>query len=132
MNRPINDAPAPAAQQAVRVVVADDDDDVRGALDDLLADEHGIEVVADAADGAEAIERCRLHRPDVLVVDVNMPRGGGEAAARVLSVEFPAMRIIAISANSDRITRRRMSDDGALEFVAKGDMGRLAEMVLQD
>ena len=116
MNRPIDGFHAPPVRPVVRVVVADDDDDVRGALVELLADEHGIEVVADAADGAEAIEWCRLHRPDVLVVDVNMPRGGGEAAARVLSVEVPTMRIIAISANSDRITRRRMSDAGALEF----------------
>jgi DNA-binding NarL/FixJ family response regulator len=113
----------------VRVIVADDDPDVRAALIELLADEQGIEVVADASDGSEAIELCLAHRPDVLVVDVNMPRGGGETTARVLSVELPALRIVAISANSDRVTRRRMAEAGAQAFVAKGEMGRLAEVV---
>ena len=121
--------PVEAPEQKVRVVVADDDDDVRLALVELLADERGIDVVADAADGAEAIERCMWHRPDVLVVDVNMPGGGGEMAARVLSVELPSLRIVAISANSDRVTRRRMAEAGASVFVPKGEMGKLAEIV---
>ena len=98
---------------------------------ELLEDEPSIDVVAAAGDGTETIARCVVYRPDVLVVDVNMPHGGGELAVQVLSVQLPAMRIIALSANSDRVTRRRMVDAGAHVFVPKGDLDQLPERVTE-
>lgn len=122
---------SPDDSRSWRVVVADDDASVRMAIIDLLRDEPGIEVVGDAGDGAATVERCLLHRPDVLVVDVNMPEGGGERAASELSQLLPAMVIIAISANSDRVTRRKMAAAGASSFVAKGAMHELVPLVMR-
>jgi DNA-binding NarL/FixJ family response regulator len=114
-----------------RVVVADDDRQVREAMIDLLQDEPSIDVVAGAGDGAETVAVCLVHRPDVLVLDVNMPEGGGERAASELRVELPELVIIAVSANADRVTRRRMADAGAAAFLAKGAMGDLVAMVIE-
>lgn len=113
-----------------RVVVADDDAAVRMAIIDLLRDEPGIEVVGDAGDGSTTVRSCVLHRPDVLIVDVNMPEGGGERAAAELSKLMPTMVIIAISANADRVTRRKMAAAGATSFVAKGAIHELVPLVV--
>lgn len=97
---------------------------------DLLRDDPSIDVVAGAGDGVETVAACITHRPDVLIVDVNMPAGGGEHAARELTSRLPTLFIIAISANADRFTRRRMADAGASAFVAKGEMGDLVPLVV--
>lgn len=112
------------------VVVADDDASVRQAIAELLTDEDGIDVVGLAADGARAVDQCLRLRPDVLVVDVNMPAGGGEYATTRLSTLLPDLAIIAISAHSDRATRRRMAAAGARAFVAKGALDELVPLVL--
>lgn len=120
----------PLPPQRRRVVVADDDPAVRQALIELLQADERLEVVAGAGDGVEAVASCLQHRPDVLVVDVNMPNGGGEHAARELSRQLPDLVIIAFSANADRTTRRTMAEAGAAAFVAKGAMDRLVDLVV--
>ena len=69
----------------IRVLVADDQAMVRGGLRLILEDQPDIEVVAEAADGAEAIEAARRLRPDVCLVDVRMPRLDGIAVTRALA-----------------------------------------------
>ena len=115
-----------------RVVLADDDPDVRQALADLLSTDDRLEVVALAGDGIEAVRSCLEHQPDVLVVDVHMPHGGGAHAARELSARLPGLAIIAISANTDRGTRRAMAEAGAAVLVAKDAIAGLFELVVGD
>ena len=66
----------------IRVVIADDHPLIVKALDDLLRGEEGIAVVAQCRDGEEALAAVRSHRPDVLVVDVRMPRRDGISVLR--------------------------------------------------
>ncbi|WP_030666573.1 response regulator transcription factor [Streptomyces rimosus] len=68
----------------IRMLVADDDSLVRLALTDILGDAPGITVVAEAADGAEAVELARAHRIDVALMDIRMPRLDGIAATERL------------------------------------------------
>ncbi len=81
----------------VRVLLADDQALVRSGFRKLLEGETGIEVVAEAADGLEAIERARLHRPDVVLMDIRMPRLDGlKATARILATT-PSSRILMLT-----------------------------------
>ncbi|WP_299449815.1 response regulator transcription factor [uncultured Serinicoccus sp.] len=71
----------------IRVVVADDQEQVRDGLSMLLAAESDLEVVALAADGVEAVEAVRRERPDVVVMDIRMPRMDGIEATRQITAE---------------------------------------------
>jgi DNA-binding NarL/FixJ family response regulator len=70
---------------SIRVLIADDHELVRTGFRKILESEPGLEVVAEAADGGEAVEAALLHRPDVVLMDVRMPRLDGIEAARTLS-----------------------------------------------
>jgi DNA-binding NarL/FixJ family response regulator len=82
----------------VRVLLADDQGLVRSGFRKLLEGEPGIEVVAEASDGLEAIEKARLHRPDVVLMDIRMPRLNGlQAAARIVALTNPTPRILVLT-----------------------------------
>jgi DNA-binding NarL/FixJ family response regulator len=82
----------------VRVLLADDQALVRSGFRKLLEAEPGIEVVAEASDGLEAIEKARLHRPDVVLMDIRMPRVDGlQAAARIVALTNPTPRILVLT-----------------------------------
>jgi len=72
---------------SVRVVVADDQELIRGAFAAILDAEADIEVVAEAADGTEAVAAVREHEPDLLLVDLRMPRMDGIEATRIVRAE---------------------------------------------
>jgi DNA-binding NarL/FixJ family response regulator len=103
----------------ITVLVADDEPMIRRALADMLGAQPGIEVVGMAADAAEAIASARLHRPDVVLVDVRMP-GGGAAAARGIRLVSPGTRLVAHSALDDRPSRTAMLAAGAGDYIVKG------------
>ena len=82
----------------VRVLLADDQELVRSGFRKLLEAEAGIEVVAEAADGLEAIDKARLYRPDVVLMDIRMPRLDGlQAAARIVAATTPSPRILVLT-----------------------------------
>jgi len=82
----------------VRVLLADDQALVRSGFRKLLEAEPGIEVVAEAADGLEAVERARLHRPDVVLMDIRMPRLDGlQATGRIVAAASPSPRILMLT-----------------------------------
>ena len=70
---------------SIRILIADDQELVRTGFRKILESEPGLEVVAEAADGGEAVEAVSLHRPDVVVMDVRMPRLDGIEATREVS-----------------------------------------------
>lgn len=105
---------------AVRVLVADDDELVRLALGALLGDDPDLEVVALVADAAEAVVRAAALRPDIAVVDVRMPGGGGLVATRGIRAASPATRVVVCSAYDDPALRADMCAAGAERYVAKG------------
>lgn len=81
----------------IRVVVADDQELVRAGFGMILDAQPDIEVVAEACDGAEAVEAVRVHTPDVLLLDVRMPVMDGLEAARRVCAEFPATKVIMLT-----------------------------------
>jgi DNA-binding NarL/FixJ family response regulator len=87
--------------RAIRVLVADDHRLVREGLVSLLAESGDCEVVAEAADGIEAVERTIDTRPDVAVVDLTMPRLGGLEAVRRIRAEAPATRVLVLTVHDD-------------------------------
>ena len=83
---------------SVRVLIADDQALVRGGFRKLLEAESGLEVVAEAADGLEAIENARLHRPAVVLMDIRMPRLDGlQATARMVALTVPPPRVVVLT-----------------------------------
>ena len=84
----------------IRVVLVDDHELFRTGLRDLL-DDPGIEVVADAADGAQGIELTVEHAPDVVVMDLHMPGMSGVDATRALATRAPASRVLVLTVSSN-------------------------------
>lgn len=83
--------------ERIKVLVADDHRVVREGLMAILKTKENIEVVGEAQDGQEAIEKVRTLEPDVILMDVSMPRMGGVEATRQIKREFPHIGIIALT-----------------------------------
>jgi DNA-binding NarL/FixJ family response regulator len=102
-----------------RVLIADDDPMMVGALADLVASRSFLRLVGVAADGQQAIAIARRERPDVAILDVRMP-GGGPAAAMGIRACSPGTAILALSAYRDRESLEGMRQAGACEYLVKG------------
>jgi two-component system response regulator NreC len=102
-----------------RVLIADDHPLIRGGLRSLLERSGGFEVVAEAADGYEAIELATLHKPDVILLDVGMPRLSGTDAAQHLTTRVPGARILMISMHADEAYVLRALKTGAKGYLLK-------------
>jgi DNA-binding NarL/FixJ family response regulator len=85
----------------IRVLVADDQPVVRDGLALLLGLIEDVEIVATAADGAEAVERARAERPDVVLMDLRMPRLEGAAATRQILEALPDTRVLVLTTYAD-------------------------------
>jgi DNA-binding NarL/FixJ family response regulator len=85
----------------IRVVVVDDHALVRQGLQDQLDTAEDVLVVATAADGLEALEVVREHVPDVVLMDLSMPRMDGIAATRAILAEHPRVRVVALTSVGD-------------------------------
>ena len=81
----------------ISVVIADDQSMVRAGLRSLIEGENDIEVVAEAADGAAAVEAARVYRPDVILMDIRMPNMDGLAATRQLIAERSNARVLVLT-----------------------------------
>ena len=103
----------------LRVLLADDHGIVRSGLRMLLERQGGIAVVAEAADGAEAVERVLAERPDVAVLDVSMPRLTGLQAAREIAAQAPGVRVLILSMHDDDRYLYEALEAGAAGYVLK-------------
>lgn len=118
-------------QSRVRVLLADDHPTVRRGLADVIRDEEGIELVGQASDGLEAVEMARKLRPDVIVMDVSMPRLDGVAAMRRIRAELPASRVIGLSMHEVDEMGRVMCEAGAVAYLKKDEAAdTLVAMIL--
>jgi len=104
-------------QEIIRILIADDHATVREGLAALLNPRQHLEVVAQAADGLEAIDLYRRHRPDITLMDMRMPRMDGVKAIRAIVSEFPEARIILLTAFDGEEENARQA--GAKGFVLK-------------
>ena len=106
--------------ERIRVLVADDEAAVRDALADLISSDASMEVVGTAEDADEAIEIARTQKPDVVLIDVKMPGGGGPRATREIRRESPQTHVVALSAYEDRRTVLEMLREGVAGYIVKG------------
>jgi DNA-binding NarL/FixJ family response regulator len=103
----------------VRVLVADDQTVVREGLVMLLQLSVGIEVVAAASDGDEAVQLARQHRPDVVLMDLRMPRCDGVAATRRILEELPSTGVIVLTTYADDESVFAALEAGARGYLTK-------------
>jgi EAL domain-containing protein (putative c-di-GMP-specific phosphodiesterase class I) len=103
----------------IRLMLADDEAPVLEAMCELVSSDRYIDVVGTARDATEAIDLAELHEPDVALLDVRMPGGGGSRAAREIRRRSPETRIVALSASTDPRTVASMVRAGAVGYVGK-------------
>jgi len=104
---------------SIKLLVADDQSLVRSALAALLSLEADFEVVAEVGHGDEVVTAAREAKPDVALLDIEMPGLDGLAAAAALSHEVPACRVIILTTFGRPGYLRRAMESGALGFVVK-------------
>jgi two-component system, NarL family, response regulator DegU len=83
--------------ERIKVLIVDDHRVVREGLSAILKSKENLDVVGEAQDGQEAVEHVRTLEPDVVLMDVSMPRMGGVEATRIIKREFPHIGIIALT-----------------------------------
>ena len=103
-----------------RVLIADDDPVMRMLLTAVVNSDPALELVGAAEDATQAIELARAHTPDVVLLDVEMPGGGGPHAAREIKRAQPSTRVLALSAHASGEQREAMEAAGADGYVVKG------------
>ncbi|WP_412068099.1 response regulator transcription factor [Rubrivirga sp. IMCC43871] len=103
----------------VRVLLADDSDLLRSLLRDAIDEVEGVEVVAEAADGAQAVVGVGQHRPGVVVLDLQMPVMNGLAALKALRQARAAARVIMLTNHADDLYREACLQAGADHFLDK-------------
>jgi DNA-binding NarL/FixJ family response regulator len=105
---------------SVRVLVCENDPFMRSALSDLIRSVSGLELCGVAADAEAAGVEAARTEPDVALLDVRMPRGGGPEAARLIRARCPETRLIAFSAHADRAAVLEMLRAGITDYLIKG------------
>ncbi|HET6771142.1 MAG TPA: EAL domain-containing protein [Actinomycetota bacterium] len=119
-------APAPPEnlpETCIRVLIADDDPGILDTLGRLISAEESMDLVGTAADADEAASLAAELHPDVAVVDVRMPGGGGSRAAREIRACSPETRIVALSAFDDPDIVLGMLEAGAVGYMVKDASG---------
>lgn len=114
-----NNGSSPASSTAIRVMTVDDHPIFRDGLAALLAFYKDFELVAEAADGAQAVQLFRVHRPDVTLMDLSMPVMGGAQATETITSEFPDARIIALTTYEGDADIHRALEAGARGYLLK-------------
>ncbi len=104
----------------IRVMVAEDEEPLRTAIADLVARQGNLELVGTASEVDAAIEMARVLQPDVALVDMRMPGGGGARAAREICAVSPGTQPIALSAYDERSSVLEMLRSGAVGYIVKG------------
>jgi two-component system, NarL family, response regulator DesR len=113
----------------IRLLIADDEDLLRGALAALLALEDDLAVVAEASSSTEAVRLARQHRPDIAVLDLEMPPTDGLRAAQEIRAELPTQIVLVTRHARPGVLRRALSA-GVSGFVPKTTPAtRLADII---
>ena len=106
-------------KKPIRILLADDHNIMRRGLRLLLERQPGLEVVAEAADGREAVERAEATRPDIVVLDIAMPKMSGIEAAQRIRTLLPQAAIVILSMHSDEGYVLRALKAGAKGYLLK-------------
>lgn len=119
----------------MKVVIADDHALFRDGLRSLL-EAHGVQVLAEARNGSEAIAYARLHKPDIVLMDLNMPEVNGLTATRLISAEMPDVRVVVLTASEEDADLFEAVKSGAQGYLPKSleaeDLFGFLDGVLKD
>jgi len=107
----------------IRILIADDHAIVREGIKSILAEAPDMLVVGEARDGVEAIEETGRLAPDVVVLDVQMPRGGGLETLRAIRREHPTIAVLILSFHSEHVFAVPFLREGADGYLAKDNAG---------
>ena len=113
-----SDSPARPSRN-LRVLVVDDHAAVRAGMTCWLTSHSDMEVIGQAADGAEAVRMARELHPDVVIMDVGMPRLNGIEATKLISLEMPTVTVIGVSVDDSGPMITAMRSAGAVDFLPK-------------
>ena len=115
---------------AMRVMIVDDHLMVRNGLKVFLSVYDDLEVVAEAGDGAQAVELCAKAQPDVILMDIVMPGMDGPAATRRIRQEYPKIQVIALTSFVEEELVQRALQAGAIGYLLKDvHADRLAQAI---
>jgi DNA-binding NarL/FixJ family response regulator len=103
----------------IKILLADDHDIVRDGIKMLLEDEVGFEITAEAENGKEAIEACKGHDIDLIVMDISMPEMNGIEATEKIKEEFPEIKVLALTMMDEDQHIRQMIEAGASGYILK-------------
>jgi DNA-binding NarL/FixJ family response regulator len=103
----------------MRVLIADDQDFIRRGLRDVLSEEKDIEVCAEAIDGKDALAKSLEFRPDVVIMDIMMPKMDGIDAMRLIREALPDAKIVSLSLYDVPEMADEVEQAGAAAFVSK-------------
>jgi DNA-binding NarL/FixJ family response regulator len=109
---------------AVRILLVDDHPVVRQGLRTLLAGRSELEVVDEASDGLEAVEKVSTLHPDVVVLDVTMPRMNGIEACRIIKQKNPELEVLFVTQHDSPHMLREALAAGARGYVVKSNLAR--------
>ena len=121
--QPQEPAANPNANQGVprrRILVIDDGDSVRDIIR-LFLEKDGFEVCGEGADGVEAIEQAKKLKPDLIVLDLAMPRMNGAEAASILSTTMPSVPIVLLTLYQNLLGPTLASAIGVKDIIDKAD-----------
>ena len=108
----------------LRILVADDNESIRTVLREILQSESGWEVCGEAKNGEEAIRQARELSPDIILMDIMMPKRDGIDATREIGRSAPDTRVLIMTLYEFPELCREARNVGALGFVRKADSGR--------
>jgi DNA-binding NarL/FixJ family response regulator len=107
----------------ITILLADDHDVVRKGMKMLLEDETDVKVIGEASDGLDAIEKVKNLMPNVVILDLTMPKMNGIEASRIISEEFPDVKILIFSMHNNREYIVSSVENGANGYLLK-DTGK--------
>jgi CheY-like chemotaxis protein len=110
--------------RSIRILIVDDHEAVRRGIDSLLSAHAEWVVCGEATDGLEAVEEARRLRPDVILMDISMPRMDGVQATKIIRQEVPEADVILISQNDPSVVCRQAKEADAGAFVPKADLSQ--------
>jgi two-component system invasion response regulator UvrY len=104
----------------IRVMIVDDHGIVRTGLRNVLDEVSGMQVIAEACTGEEAIDIARRVKPDIVLMDISMPGISGLEATRRITTSFPAIRVIALTVHEEMPFPTTLLEAGASGYITKG------------
>jgi signal transduction histidine kinase len=107
-------------ERTVRILIADDHQIVRQAISNLLSGIPAFKVVAEAEDGEDAVKKSLELNPEVIIMDLNMPKMNGLTATKIIHKELPTAKIIGLSVQDEETVMDSMREAGAVAFFNKG------------